>query len=476
MRILAAVLSALLVAVVTWGSVAKLRPDADLPSLRVVSSADPEVQGFLRQQLDTVAADTNDPSRWATLGMAYEANGFISASERCYQRALTIRQDEPKWWYRLAFTQARSGDVPRALETEQRAIVLNPSYGPLHWRRGMWLLDQGELDNAAQAFQRAVDVDAEDPAGWLGLARVSLVKRDPRRCIGTVQRLLSGRRVYDKATRRYALQLLGSAYLQLGRVDDAKVALTIGADSEPIWRDPWTDEVMLYRKGADAVAMEAATLMSVGHIDTAVTLLERLRDRSPADAAVLNHLATAYAAAGRFDDSMRTLTRALEQNPQSYETHVNLAAAYMHVNQLQLALKYADRAIALDPSLPKGHELKGLVLSQTGKRRDAIEQLQMAAHVDPRNVNTLLVIGGMQGELGEWREALATFQRAADANPLSVDAFVGIGSAEMHLGALDQAEAALLRANGLDAHHARVAEAQSELRRLRASGSNLQRR
>ena len=41
---------------------------------------------------------------------------------------------------------------------------------------------------------------------------------------------------------RYAMQLLGTAYRRLGRDDDARFALAVGAGGEPVWRDPWSDE------------------------------------------------------------------------------------------------------------------------------------------------------------------------------------------------------------------------------------------
>ena len=51
----------------------------------------------------------------------------------------------------------------------------------------------------------------------------------------------------------YAHLLLGTAYRQLGRWQEARVELERGAGSAPVWRqDAWDEEVILYKAGLDA--------------------------------------------------------------------------------------------------------------------------------------------------------------------------------------------------------------------------------
>ena len=63
-----------------------------------------------------------------------------------------------------SFARSREGDLDAALEAEDRVIELNGSYAPAHWRKGLWLLDRGELEAAQAAFERAIRLDAGDPA------------------------------------------------------------------------------------------------------------------------------------------------------------------------------------------------------------------------------------------------------------------------------------------------------------------------
>src|SRR5262249_34128997 len=73
-RVLLTVVTGFLVAIGLWAAAVRNRSHGDLPPLPDLSSADPEVRAFIQQSSDNAAADPNDPSRWATLGMAFEAN------------------------------------------------------------------------------------------------------------------------------------------------------------------------------------------------------------------------------------------------------------------------------------------------------------------------------------------------------------------------------------------------------------------
>jgi tetratricopeptide (TPR) repeat protein len=439
------------------------RRHAQLPEPPDLSAADPEVVSFIRQQHAILATHRDDASAWAALAMAYEANGFNAASQRCYEEAVAGKPDEPKWWYRLASTQARSGDIGAALETEQKALALNAGFAPAFWRRGMWLIDRGDLDAASQAFQRAVDVDSADPAGWLGLARVSLQQRNPQRAIDLIRQLLSKHRPADPSVRRYASELLGTAFRQLGRADEARRAIAIRAGDEPRWRDPWTDELVYYRKGAAAVANEAAERLTAGQVDMAVSLFEHLRKQNPRDLAVLNRLAAIYGSMGRVDDSLRILKNAADEQPTYYDTQANLAAAYLGKNDLAAALEHVDRAIALQPQLAKAHETKGMILLRAGRARDAIEEFNVATRCDPQDVKSLLALATIESDAQRWDRARSRFQAAAAVDPLEIDALIGLAVAATHLGAVDEAGQALQRAMDLDPQDPRVRDAEAQL-------------
>jgi Flp pilus assembly protein TadD len=231
--------------------------------------------------------------------MTCEANGIVGAARDAYARATSIEGAHAKWWYRLAFVQARTGHMDDAIQDVRRAIDLNPGYAPAHWRLGLWLLDRGDTDAAEREFMRAGEIDSGGMSSAVGLARVHLARQQNQLAVDVVERALA-RTPGD----RYAMQLLGTAYRRLGRIDEAEYALAVGMTGEPTWPDPWTDEMLEYRRGFAVRLKDATQYFVAGQMPQAIALLEQLRREKPDDIALLNHLGEVYVAAGRIAEGV----------------------------------------------------------------------------------------------------------------------------------------------------------------------------
>jgi cytochrome c-type biogenesis protein CcmH/NrfG len=193
------------------------------PPLARLGPLAPEIEDLVRQARESVAQDPRDALRWGRFGMVCEANGLVGAARDGYATAAAIHGSEAKWWFHLAAVEARLGKVDEAVRDVRRVIELNPAYAPAFWRLGLWLLDENQIEGAERAFDRATEIDASDRAGWIGLARVYLQRGEAARAAGLLERLVA-----SGAGDPYTLQLLGTAYRRLGRVDEAASALGVG--------------------------------------------------------------------------------------------------------------------------------------------------------------------------------------------------------------------------------------------------------
>ena len=209
----------------------------------------------------------------------------MGAARTAYANAAAMQPSEAKWPFHLAAVESRLGRTDDAVRDMRRAIDLNPQYAPAYWRLGLWLLDENQTAEAARAFGRATDIDPADRAGWIGLARVYLQQDENERAAGLLERLVA-----SAPAEGYTLQLLGTAYRQLGRTEQAASASQVGAKNAPQWGDPWTDEMLAFRRGYAALLKDATAYIVDGRFPQAIGILETLGREKPNDLVLMAHL------------------------------------------------------------------------------------------------------------------------------------------------------------------------------------------
>ncbi len=421
---------------------------------------DPEVASLLRELRAAIDANPRDAAAWGRFAMACEANGFIGAARDAYETSTRLAPEEPRWTYRLALVRSRLGEHEEALSALARVNHLAPEYGPAWCRLGLWRLDRGDTNGAEAAFGRALALDAGDLSASTGLARVHLERRDNQRAADLLERVLE-RHPGD----RYALQLLGTAYRRLGRMDDAAFALAVGAGGEPTWSDSWSAEVGQFRRGFATVLKTATAEAMAGRFDRALPLLERLRLRNPTDVSLANHTAEVLTAAGRPGDAVRILAPMVQARSENADTHLALASAYLAAGEPARAETHIDRAISLQAGGARALELKGMIAWRDRRTRQAAALFEQGLVRDPRHVRLLAWIGLIELEERKPREAAAAFAEVLRRDPLQADALAGLAMAQAALGAREQAVMALTRAEQVAPDHPRVREARARLAR-----------
>jgi cytochrome c-type biogenesis protein CcmH/NrfG len=419
-------------------------PTPQPPALADLGPLAPEIADIVRQARASVAENPNDAVRWGRFGMVCEANGLAGAARDAYANAAARQPTEAKWAFRLAVVESRLGHAADAVRDVQRAIEVNPGYAPAYWRLGLWLLDDNQTEGAERAFSRATEIDPEDRAGWIGLARVYLQRDENERAAGLLERLVSA-----APADGYALQLLGMAYRKLGRSDEAAAASQVGAKGEPQWSDPWTDEMLSYRRGYAARLKDATAYIVAGQFRQAIQILEELRQQRADDIVLMAHLGQVYVAAGRDADGVSLLETVVARAPERFEAQVDLATGYLHLGNLAKARAAAEHAVQLNGSYSPAYETLGLIRWRDADGRGAIAAFDRSVQLDPRNVRALVWKGMVETNDGRASAALATFERAARVDPTSVDAWVGIANAQLNRHDVAAAEAALRNAQRL---------------------------
>ena len=433
-----------------------------VPRVESLGAIDSEVASAARQALEHLAENPRDADRWGRFGMVCEANGVVGAARDAYATAAALPGAQAKWLYRLAYVENRLGLTDDAIRDMRRAIAVEPGYAPAEWRLGLWLLDRNDVDGAERAFTRAQELAPGDMSAVAGLARVYLQRHEEQRAVDVLEGALA-----KNPGDRYALQLLGTAYSRLGRAEEAGFALAVGAGGEPTWADPWTNEMLLHRRGFAVRLKDATQYFLAGQTGPALALLEQLQQEKPDDIALLSHLGEVHVVAGRTKEGVAALERVVARDPRQFEAFVNLASGYLQQGDLARARAAIDRAIAINPTLGRAYQTKGLILWRSGDERSAAEAFSEAIRYDPRDVRALVGLGMMQTNLARPTHALDAFTRAARLDPTRTDAWVGVANAAMTLGDRDRAAAALQQAVRLNPDSPGVKQALTRFENLR---------
>jgi tetratricopeptide (TPR) repeat protein len=433
-------LGALVLAALAWFAFVRASGPV-LPRVESLGAAAPEVLEATRHALDELAQDPRDAERWGRFGMVCEANGAVGPARDAYAAAASIDGSNAKWPYRLAFVLAPTGRTDEAIRQMRRAIEIDPAYAPARWRLALWLLDGNDADGAEREFTQAGALDPGGMSAAVGLARVHLQRDQPQLAVDVLEGALA-----KTPGDRYAMQLLGVAYRRLGRLEEAEYALAVGMTGEPAWPDPWTDDMLKFRRGFAVRLKDATQYFAAGQMPQAIALLQQLRQEKPDDITLLNHLGEVYVAAGRTGEGVAILEQVVARDPQRFEAYVNLASGYLNQNDLARAGAAADRALAINPALGRAHEVRGLILWRGGDERAALEALLAAVRDDPRSVRTLVWAGMLELNVARPADALESFTRATRLDPTRVEAWVGIANAAMTVRQWDRAAAALQHA------------------------------
>ena len=368
----------------------------------------------LRDYLALLHADAlarpRDSDARGRLAMAYHANGFDEAAATTYAQAAALDPATFRWPYLRALVVAPL-DVAAAIETMRAAIALDGTYEPAWLALGNWLLEAGESEAAASAFDH-VDDEALFHAASLGQARAALLAGDATRAAATLEPIIP---TYPHPR---MLTALARAYRQLGRAEEAAALSRQGESPAPLgWPDPVRDAIDAHIRGYSGRLAYAERLLDGDHVDDAAALLERLREEAPTDRTLLNNLAVAYGLDGRPDEAFEVFFDAIALHDDYYLLHYNLGTAYADAGDRRRAIQHFDRAIALQPGLVGAYERKAAALIADGAYASAAEVIDEATDHGERSPRMLFFAATIAANSGSWEEAIVGFRAVLDANP-----------------------------------------------------------
>ena len=281
-----------------------------------------------------IAADPDFFGASAELAQVYLQLGLRLDAGDAAERALDERSIDPEVLLLTGNALLQAGRAEKALQAFERALATSPDDAWLHHHNGLALHELQRSDEARAAFAKAVELDPDLLPARIQAGRVALAMADPAGAVAMLEPVVSS--ALDEPL---LLALLGKAYAQSGRYDDAIAFLKDAARLDPEMPDPPYMLAQAYRElGRDEeanVAMEEFQALSRADRQ------QRADDRQPdiwSQEAVLLR-AQVYAAEGRHDEAIDALDRHLERQPDDVAALERLATILEAAGQAERAVR-----------------------------------------------------------------------------------------------------------------------------------------
>ena len=272
-------------------------------------------------------ADT--PAAAYQAGLRHLRAGQYLDTQICCQQALAIDPGHAETMHLMGLLSLQSGQFDHAVEWISRALKQDPRAEYLY-SLGTALRQQGRLDDALLAFDKAVQFKPDKPELWIGLGRVLGDLKRPADALLSFQHALKlNPRHWDAA------QETGAALCVLERAEEALPYFELCKDLQP--NHPAT------------LTSLTRCLLSLNRLEEARVENQRAYERNSGNADACDHLGIILERLGREEEALIWLDRALALRPDFIDTLNNRALVLGKLHRFDEVEATYHRVEALDP-------------------------------------------------------------------------------------------------------------------------------
>lgn len=210
-------------------------------------------------------------------------------------------------------------------------------------------------------------------------------------------------RIAADARDHNALSLLGRAYFDMGKLDDAVDALTLAIEinaDEASYHNQLGQCFYALKNSAEAMrhALEALRLdnrFAEAHLTAGFALIEMKKPR----------------------EAVAHFNAALKINPVFHDAYIGIGRSYSLMGWHDKALRCMERARKLRPDDSMIHVVIGEVLESAKRYEEAIACFRTALELDAENASTHVGLADTLVVMGKLKESITHTKRAVELNP-----------------------------------------------------------
>ncbi|KAM3093822.1 tetratricopeptide repeat protein [Phormidesmis sp. 146-12] len=333
------------------------------------------------------------------------------------------------WQFSNALAESAKGNYDNALDIFKRVINRNPLNTFALMGRGYVYQQKKDYPAAEAEFQRAVEIDRNDPIAWFALGNV----------LSDQSRLDKAIAAYNQAIKldpKYATyNNLGNALSRQNKLDEAITA--------------YNQAIKINPKYADAYNNLGIALSKQNKLDEAITAYNQAIKINPKYAEAYNNLGIVLSDQSKLDKAITAYNQAIKINPKYAEAYNNLGIVLSDQSKLDKAIAAYNQAIKINPEYADAYYNLGIALSKQNKLDEAITAYNQAIKLDPKHAEAYNNLGNALTNQNRLDEAIAAYNQALQINSNLAQAYAIRGVAYFKKQQYDRALSDLDRAIAL---------------------------
>jgi tetratricopeptide (TPR) repeat protein len=273
---------------------------------------------------------------------------------------------------------------------------------------GIALFKEGNLEGAAAAFRRAVELHPDFSWSHHNLGEVLLIQEKWHEALAAFQRAI-------QLNPHFALSYsnLGDVLMKQGKREEAVAAYRRAFELEPALMMTTKSLTRPLAGFAQAHVTEPGRWYGRAHaVDSTAAAYTAAVALRPIDPELCIQLADALVVRSQSAKAIFFYQVALMVSPDYSLALVKLARALRLEGELQQAIACCRRAIAFDPNQSTYHRLLGDLLADLGQILEATATYRRASELEPDNAELIQRLGDLLAQQGRGDEASVTYQRA----------------------------------------------------------------
>jgi arylsulfatase A-like enzyme/tetratricopeptide (TPR) repeat protein len=219
-----------------------------------------------------------------------------------------------------------------------------------------------KYDEAISGYNRIMQLDPRDPKPYVNLGEIYCDLKDFDEAMANLEKAIS----IDPEHSSVAHNLLGSAYLEKKRLDEAEKEIAISLQLRPRIPDAHYNLGLLYEQRGD--------------IQRAIEEYKKEIEIHPGAYPAHFNLALVYAKLGRLREEVEELKAAIEANKKFARSYLFLAKAYLDLNEnFEEAISLARKGLELEPaaeSAPLGHYVLADIYNRLGRTAEYTAEVE----------------------------------------------------------------------------------------------------